>query len=316
MSNHDVRTLVALALLPHGLKQYITSFYCACCARLGNCLPLHRVSRAPTTKGICAGAHPVPRHGAWWSRVSVPLGQWRREADVHTCTHKRESIKLHVKQTQHVLLPFPIMESFLSKSTQGLATRGPVSALGVERRGQTLRSLHVGERSKTIPSQIVTPVHLVYRGPVRNPLFHLTVSTKMLWVDSKIKMLHRCQSIEDLIHLLIMDGNRDRKVICFFLSLNHLCHKITTNLLFICNYLMLSIISDSIKSCLIYFTVIFIFSVSSLIFNYRTWRMCLPTFLTSGQNKIQFDSHHYIRLYSITLFCVLSHYIILPWPTL
>lgn len=44
--------------------------------------------------------------------------------------------------------------------------------------------------------------------------------------------------------------------------------------------------------------------------------MYLTTFLTSGQNKIQFDSHHYIRLHSIILFCVLSHYIILPWPTL
>lgn len=100
--------------------------------------------------------------------MSVPPGQWRREADVHTCTHKRESIKLHVKQTQHVLLPFPIVESFLSKSTQGLAARGPVSALGVERRGQTLRSLHVGERSKTMPSQIVTAGNIADR-PVRNP---------------------------------------------------------------------------------------------------------------------------------------------------
>ncbi len=63
--------------------------------------------------GICLGAHPVPRRDTCaWSRVPVQPGQRWREADVHTCMHKRESIKPHVKQTQHVLLPFPIMESF------------------------------------------------------------------------------------------------------------------------------------------------------------------------------------------------------------
>ena len=34
------------------------------------------------------------------------------EADIRTCMHKRESIKPHVKQSQHVPLPFPMMESF------------------------------------------------------------------------------------------------------------------------------------------------------------------------------------------------------------
>lgn len=62
---------------------------------------------------LCVGAHPVPwRDACAWSRVPVAPGQRWREADVHTCMHKQESIKPHVKQAQHVLLPFPIMESF------------------------------------------------------------------------------------------------------------------------------------------------------------------------------------------------------------
>lgn len=41
------------------------------------------------------------------------------EADIRTCMHKQESIKPHVKQTQHVLLPFPMMESFYSRWPRG-----------------------------------------------------------------------------------------------------------------------------------------------------------------------------------------------------
>lgn len=66
---------------------------------------------SPNHVGICVGAHPVPRRVRGHACLRPPGQQWR-EADVHTCMHKRESIKLHVKQTQHVRLPLPIMESF------------------------------------------------------------------------------------------------------------------------------------------------------------------------------------------------------------
>lgn len=55
------------------------------------------------------GAHPV----LW--RVACACGhacQAVGEADVHTRMQRRESIKPHVKQTQHVLLPLPLMGSF------------------------------------------------------------------------------------------------------------------------------------------------------------------------------------------------------------
>lgn len=48
------------------------------------------------------------------------------EADVHTCMHKRESIKLHVKQTQHVLLPFPLMGAFIHADPEASGDRAGV----------------------------------------------------------------------------------------------------------------------------------------------------------------------------------------------
>lgn len=115
------------------------------------CLP------SPSDVGICVGAHPVPRRDACaWSRVSALPGQRWGEADVHTCMHKRESIKPHVKQTQHARLPFPMMESFYPHRPGGSQLEGPGPALRVERQGQTLRWLHVGERSQKESVQILS----------------------------------------------------------------------------------------------------------------------------------------------------------------
>lgn len=72
------------------------------------------------------GAHPV----LWRAACGHACQAVRGEADIRTRMHKRESIKPHVKQTQHVLASFSYDGELLSTLTQRLAALAPGFGVG------------------------------------------------------------------------------------------------------------------------------------------------------------------------------------------